>query len=74
MATLKALGLSETTTIVATAEYDKNVYMSARNIPGVGVTRVADLNALCILQPRRMLVTKAALELIKSSANSTSAA
>lgn len=74
VATLKALGLSETTTIVATAEYDKNVYMSARNIPGVGVTRVADLNALCILQPRRMLVTKAALELIKSSANSTSAA
>ncbi len=71
---LKALGLNETTTIVATADYNKNVYMSARNVPGVAVTRVADLNALCILRPRRMLVTKAALELIKSTANSTSAA
>lgn len=71
---LKALGLNETTTIVATADYNKNVYMSARNVPGVAVTRVADLNALCILRPRRMLVTKAALELIKSSAGSTSAA
>lgn len=72
VATLKALGLEGVTTIVATAEYENNVYMSARNVPGLGVTRVADLNALAILQPRRMLVTKAALELIKS--NSTSAA
>jgi large subunit ribosomal protein L4 len=72
VATLKALGLQGVTTIVATAEYENNVYMSARNVPGLGVTRVADLNALAILQPRRMLVTKAALELIKS--NSTSAA
>jgi large subunit ribosomal protein L4 len=70
--TLKALGLQGVTTIVATAEYENNVYMSARNVPGLGVTRVADLNALAILQPRRMLVTQAALELIKS--NSTSAA
>lgn len=72
VATLKALGLQGLTTVVATADYENNVYMSARNVPGVGVTRVADLNALAILQPRRMLVTQAALELIKS--NSTSAA
>lgn len=70
--TLKALGLHGVTTVVTTAEYENNVYMSARNVPGLGVTRVADLNALAILQPRRMLVTKAALELIKS--NSISAA
>lgn len=73
VATLKALGLSGTTTVIATADYDKNVYLSARNVQGVGVTRVADLNALCILQPRRMLVTADALELIKSG-GSTSAA
>jgi large subunit ribosomal protein L4 len=74
VATLKALGLQGVTTIVATAAYEKNVYMSARNVPGVGVTRVADLNALAILQPRRMLVTKAALEMIKTSATSNSVA
>jgi large subunit ribosomal protein L4 len=72
VAVLKALGLEGVTTIVATADYENNVHMSARNVPGLGVTRVADLNALAVLQPRRMLVTKAALELIKS--NSTSAA
>jgi large subunit ribosomal protein L4 len=64
-AVLKALGLQGVTTIVATAEYDVNVYLSARNVPGVGVTRVADLNALEILRPKRMLVTREALELLQ---------
>ncbi len=64
--TLKSLGLAGVTTLVATTDYSSNVYMSSRNIQGVEVTRVADLNALCVLKPKRMLVTKAALELIKS--------
>ena len=55
------------TTLVATSDYATNVYMSSRNIPGVSVTRVADLNALCVLRPKRMLVTKDALELIQST-------
>lgn len=67
MATLlKSLGLTGVTTLIATDDYATNVHMSSRNIPGVQVTRVADLNALCVLRPKRMLVTKAALELIKS--------
>ena len=35
-----------------------NVYKSARNIPQVSVSPVSDLNALSVLQPRRMLVTQ----------------
>jgi large subunit ribosomal protein L4 len=73
VSTLRALGLEGVTTVVATADYEKNVYLSARNVPGLGVTRVADLNALAVLRPKRMLVTKAALELIQSK-NGTSAA
>lgn len=58
---LKALGLEGVTTTVATGDYSKNLYLSSRNIPGVTVTRVADLNALVILRPKKMLVTKEAL-------------
>ena len=64
-AVLKALGLSERTTLVTTAENDTNVYKSARNIAGVSVSPVSDLNALSVLKPHRMLVTKAALDAIK---------
>ena len=48
--------------LVATAESDVNVYKSARNIEGVSVSPVADLNALSMLTSRKMLVTKAALD------------
>lgn len=64
--TLKALGLEGVTTLVATGDYSSAVYMSARNIPSVQVTRVADLNALSVLRPKRMLVTKEALEAMQS--------
>lgn len=73
-ATLKALGLEGLTTLVTTSDYAANVYMSTRNIPGVNVTRVADLNALSVLRPKRMLVTKEALELIQSQAKQSAAA
>ena len=65
---LKALGLESTTTLVATAELDRNVYLSARNIQGVTVSTVDDLNALSVLSPRKMLVTKAAIEALKEKA------
>ncbi len=74
VATLKALGLEGMTTLVATNEYASNVHMSARNIPGVSVTRVADLNALVLLRPKRVLLTQEALEAIKSQAAETAAA
>ena len=61
---LGALKLSGVTTIIATAGYDVNVYKSARNIAGVSVSPVADLNALSVLAPRRLLVTKDALDVL----------
>ncbi len=71
---LKALGLAGQTTLVTTGDYAVNVHMSGRNIPGVHVTRVADLNALSLIRPRKVLMTKEALELIKSQASGTTAA
>lgn len=65
---LKALGLSGTTTLITIAAADDNVYKSGRNIEKVTVSPVSELNALAILQPRRMLVTRAALDAIRDKA------
>ena len=65
---LNALGLTGQTTLVATSGYDMNVYKSARNIGGVSVAPVSELNALAVLSPKRMLVTRAALDDIKQRA------
>jgi large subunit ribosomal protein L4 len=62
---LKALKLAGTSTLVATAALDPNVLKSARNIDRVTVSPVAELNALAVLSPQKMLVTKAALDAIK---------
>jgi len=62
---LKALSLTGNSTLVATAAADANVYKSARNIDSVTVLPVAELNALAVLTPRKILVTKAALDAIK---------
>lgn len=62
---LKALGLDRTSALVTTESHDVNVYKSARNIARVTISPVSDLNALNVLAPRRMLVTKAALDAIK---------
>jgi large subunit ribosomal protein L4 len=67
-AILKALNLGGESTLVTTAALDQNVYKSARNIDRVTVSPVEGLNALAVLKPRKMLVTKAALDAIKQRA------
>ena len=44
---------------------DVVVYKSGRNLTGVTVQPVRELNALSVLKPRRMLITKDALDKIK---------
>jgi large subunit ribosomal protein L4 len=72
-AILKALKLDGTSLLVATAEHDANVFKSARNIDQVTVAPVAGLNALNLLSPQRVLMTKAALEAVRSRAGARSA-
>jgi len=64
-AIIKALNLGGGSLLVATAAHDANVYRSARNIARVSVSPADDLNALNVLSPRRMLVTKAALDSLR---------
>ena len=61
---LKALGCAESSLLVTTASHDVNVYKSARNIERVEVSPVSQLNALSVLKPKKMLVTRAALDAI----------
>ncbi|MEC8553734.1 MAG: 50S ribosomal protein L4 [Planctomycetota bacterium] len=70
---LQALGLTGSTATVALGDYSKEVHLSARNIQGVQVTRVADLNALDILRPKKLVLTKDAVEWIQSQANGAAA-
>lgn len=70
---LKALKLGDVSTLVTTASVDRNVYKSGRNIKGVQVLPVAELNALAVLKPRRMLVTKAALDALRKQGAKESA-
>jgi large subunit ribosomal protein L4 len=66
-AILKALGLERARLLITTADYDMNVYRSARNLQGVSVSPVKDLNALAVLSPQWMVVTRQALDRICGS-------
>jgi large subunit ribosomal protein L4 len=62
---LKALNLEGTTCLITTAGLDQNVYKSARNIAGVAVMPAAELNAYAVLRPKRLLLTRAALDKLR---------
>lgn len=64
---LSAMNLNGKTTLIATDGSSANVYKSARNIPGVTVSHVNDLNALLILQPQQVLITRAAIDAMKEN-------
>lgn len=64
---LKALGLNGQTCLIATANHDKAMYLSARNIAGVDLLPAAELNALSLLKRKRLLLTKEALESLRSN-------
>jgi large subunit ribosomal protein L4 len=67
-AILSALKWAGETLLVATAGHDVNVYKSARNIASVEVSPVAELNAWTVLAPRKLLITRAALDKVKQQA------
>ncbi|HEY5316165.1 MAG TPA: 50S ribosomal protein L4 [Pirellulales bacterium] len=65
---LQALNCHQISVLVTTVDHDLNVYKSARNIARVTVSPVANLNAWAILTPRKLLMTRAALDAIKERA------
>ncbi|WDI45065.1 50S ribosomal protein L4 [Bremerella sp. P1] len=64
---LKALGIYGQKVAIALEKHDPVFYRSARNIEGVSVSPVAELNAYSVLRPRKLVITKAALDSLRSS-------
>jgi large subunit ribosomal protein L4 len=58
---LKALKLKETC-LIGTAGTDEKLYKSARNIAGVDVLPTSQFNAYAVLKPKRLVLTRAALD------------
>ena len=73
-AVLKALGIQGQRLLITVAGYDLNVYKSIRNLDGVSVLPAAELNALAVLHPRRVLMTTAALDAFREKASQKSTA
>lgn len=68
---LKTMGLEGKSTLITTAEHSPMVHKSARNVQRVEVLPVSDLNALAVLKPHRMVVTKEAMDQLKSGVKPT---
>ena len=64
---LGALGLDERTVLVSPEKHDDNLWKSFRNIEGVSVAPVADLNAWSILRPRAIVMTTAAIDAFRAT-------
>ena len=71
---LAALGVSERTVLVAPEKHDTDFWKSARNIEGVSVAPVGELNAWSILRPRSIVMTRAALDAFRASAKTAAPA
>ncbi|GIW90028.1 MAG: 50S ribosomal protein L4 [Pirellulaceae bacterium] len=59
---LKALNVAGQTTLIVPAEHDPLLWRCARNIEGVSVQPAAQVNALSLLLPRRVVFTRAGLD------------
>ncbi len=70
---LAALGMAKSVTVV-TNGVDRNVWLSLRNVPGVTVRPVAELNARDVLVRKNMVVTPEALAVMTARATAHRAA
>jgi len=66
---LKALKLAGVTCLVGTAGYDRNLYLSSRNIPEVEVLPTSQFNTYTVLRQKRLLLTRAALDELRKGAS-----
>ncbi|HMK61403.1 MAG TPA: 50S ribosomal protein L4 [Dissulfurispiraceae bacterium] len=63
---LAALGLVGQSVLLIVPERDENIFLSARNIPAVGVARVTDLNAYQVAAYGKLVFTAEAIKKLVS--------
>lgn len=66
---LKNLNLQGTKTLFLTGEYDKNLYLSSRNVPDSRVIHARDANPYEIMRAARLIVSESALKVIQELHN-----
>ena len=64
---LSSLGVAEHTVLVAPEKHSDVLWKSARNIDGVSVSPVGDLNAWSLLEPRAVVMTTAAIDAFRAT-------
>ena len=64
---LAALGVADHTVLVAPEKHSDVLWKSARNIDGVSVSPVGDLNAWSLLEPRAVVMTTAAIDAFRAT-------
>lgn len=67
---LGALKLNDQRTLLITDSNDRNVYLSARNIPNAEVMEVATMNTYSILKAKNLIFTEGALKKMTETAKS----
>ena len=60
----KNLKVENKKVLLILADHDKNVYLSARNVPDTKLMSASDINAYAVLNNNALVVTEAGLELI----------
>jgi large subunit ribosomal protein L4 len=63
---LKKLGISQGSVLIVLADDNSAVYLSARNIPGVAITRASELNSYDVIKHHMLLMTKKAVQQLES--------
>lgn len=64
---LGALDLASKRSVVVTADYEKEVMLSSRNVKNTTVVRAADLNTYEIMNAHTLVISEAAVEKIKET-------
>jgi large subunit ribosomal protein L4 len=64
---LKALQLQDKKTLFVTADYEKEVLLSVRNLPKTTLIQAADLNTYQILHAKAVILSESSIEKIKET-------
>jgi large subunit ribosomal protein L4 len=64
---LEKLGLSGQKTVHVTADFEREVILSGRNLPNVVVTRAQDLHTYQVMNSRTLVISESAIEKIVES-------
>ncbi len=63
----KIKNFDEGSVLIALSNYDKNIILSAKNLPGINTLWAGDLNALDILSYKYLVITKDSIKTIKDT-------